>query len=77
MVNNSWLMCRKFDSSTSEDPPCREAMRVKSVEAQTSSRWCGEDVTEVPAEVSFLSLVHDSKLRGPLPIVLVLLQCGI
>ncbi|GFU71458.1 uncharacterized protein TNCV_2378451 [Trichonephila clavipes] len=35
--------------------------------AQTSSRWCGVVVRRggVPAQVSFSSLDHGSKLRGP------------
>ncbi|GFS83975.1 uncharacterized protein TNCV_2363871 [Trichonephila clavipes] len=33
--------------------------------AQTSSRWCGSQEREVPAQLSFSSLDHGSKLRGP------------
>ncbi|GFV14133.1 hypothetical protein TNCV_526081 [Trichonephila clavipes] len=29
---DSWLACHEFESSTIEDPPCREAMHEKSVE---------------------------------------------
>ncbi|GFX37860.1 transposable element Tcb2 transposase [Trichonephila clavipes] len=32
-VTNSWPACRKFEPSTTEDPPCREARHVKSVES--------------------------------------------
>ncbi|GFX73604.1 uncharacterized protein TNCV_1263731 [Trichonephila clavipes] len=41
--------------------------------AQTSSRWCGEEVRRevVPAQVSSTSLDHGSKLRGPSPKTLV------
>ncbi|GFU24119.1 hypothetical protein TNCV_2007121 [Trichonephila clavipes] len=40
----SWLACHEFEPNTAEDPPCRDAMHVKSVEAQTSSCWCGVKV---------------------------------
>ncbi|GFT40233.1 hypothetical protein TNCV_627411 [Trichonephila clavipes] len=47
-------------------------LHVKSIEAQTSSHWCGVEVkTGVPAQVSSSSLDHGSKLRGPSPKVLV------
>ncbi|GFU62909.1 uncharacterized protein TNCV_4591491 [Trichonephila clavipes] len=47
-------------------------IHVKSIEAQTSSHWCGVEVkTGVPAQVSSSSLDHGSKLRGPSPKVLV------
>ncbi|GFU76187.1 hypothetical protein TNCV_4565861 [Trichonephila clavipes] len=41
-------------------------MHVKSVEAQTTSRWCEVEVmrTVAPAQVSFSSLDHGSNLRG-------------
>ncbi|GFX96081.1 hypothetical protein TNCV_2289711 [Trichonephila clavipes] len=47
----------------------RRPMHVKSVNAQTSFRWCsgwkfGE---EVPAQVSSSSFDRGSKLRGPSP----------
>ncbi|GFV56148.1 hypothetical protein TNCV_1489251 [Trichonephila clavipes] len=29
----SWQACHEFESSTTKDPPCRAAMRVKSVES--------------------------------------------
>ncbi|GFU69904.1 hypothetical protein TNCV_2470071 [Trichonephila clavipes] len=61
-----------FEPSTTKDPPCRAAMHVKSVEAETSSRWCGVVVRRgVPAQVSSTSLDHGSKLRGPSPKALV------
>ncbi|GFW05644.1 hypothetical protein TNCV_5025081 [Trichonephila clavipes] len=31
----------ELEPSTAQHPPCKEAMHVKSVRAQTSSRWCG------------------------------------
>ncbi|GFU98765.1 uncharacterized protein TNCV_1214811 [Trichonephila clavipes] len=40
--------------------------------AETSFHWCG--VRGVPAQVSSTSLDHGSKLRGPLPKALVLLN---
>ncbi|GFS84657.1 hypothetical protein TNCV_4607741 [Trichonephila clavipes] len=40
----SWLAYHEFELSTTKDPPCREAMHVKSVESSTLSRCClGED----------------------------------
>ncbi|GFT04517.1 hypothetical protein TNCV_1930241 [Trichonephila clavipes] len=36
-VTDSWSACDEFDPSTVEDSPCRGVMRIKSVEAQTSS----------------------------------------
>ncbi|GFW64719.1 hypothetical protein TNCV_701221 [Trichonephila clavipes] len=45
------------------------SMHVKSVETQTSSRWCGGKVKKgVPAQVLTSSPDHFSKLRGPSPI---------
>ncbi|GFW30934.1 hypothetical protein TNCV_2940341 [Trichonephila clavipes] len=32
-VTNSWPTCYEFEPSTAEDPPCREAMPIESVEA--------------------------------------------
>ncbi|GFW46459.1 hypothetical protein TNCV_4811471 [Trichonephila clavipes] len=32
-VTDSWVVCHEFESSTTEDSPCREAMRVTSVES--------------------------------------------
>ncbi|GFW21579.1 hypothetical protein TNCV_4280941 [Trichonephila clavipes] len=37
-------VCDEFEPSTTEDPSCREAMHVKSVETQASSRWRGVEV---------------------------------
>ncbi|GFV74628.1 hypothetical protein TNCV_5130701 [Trichonephila clavipes] len=39
-VTDSWSACHEFELSTTEDPPCRGPMHVKSVDVQTSSRWC-------------------------------------
>ncbi|GFT42328.1 hypothetical protein TNCV_1786301 [Trichonephila clavipes] len=44
-VTDSWPACHEFESSTAEDLPYMGAVHVKSVEAQTSSRWCGVEVT--------------------------------
>ncbi|GFX34803.1 hypothetical protein TNCV_2327431 [Trichonephila clavipes] len=55
-------------------PPCREEMHAKLnlSRAETSSRWCGVVVRRgMRAQVSFTSLDHGSKLRGPLPKALV------
>ncbi|GFV32381.1 hypothetical protein TNCV_1676671 [Trichonephila clavipes] len=30
-VTDSWLACHEFEPSTTDDPPCRGAMSVKSV----------------------------------------------
>ncbi|GFY10649.1 hypothetical protein TNCV_2194701 [Trichonephila clavipes] len=43
-VTQSWPACHEFESKSSEAPSCRGAMHVKSVEAQTSSRWCSVEV---------------------------------
>ncbi|GFV50293.1 hypothetical protein TNCV_622031 [Trichonephila clavipes] len=40
-ATDSCRACHKFESNTAEDPPCKSAMQVKSVDAQTSSCWCG------------------------------------
>ncbi|GFY14591.1 hypothetical protein TNCV_4827951 [Trichonephila clavipes] len=64
-VTDSWPTCHEFKPSSSEDPPCRVAMHVKSVEAQTSSRRCGVEARRVPTQVSSSSLDHLSKLRSP------------
>ncbi|GFT43754.1 hypothetical protein TNCV_4464271 [Trichonephila clavipes] len=42
-VTYSWQACREFESSTSEEPPCRGAMHVKSVESSNVIPlvWCG------------------------------------
>ncbi|GFW91767.1 hypothetical protein TNCV_3400271 [Trichonephila clavipes] len=42
-VTDSWLACHEFEPSVTENPPCR-GMHIKSVEAQTSSRWCDEGI---------------------------------
>ncbi|GFU12255.1 hypothetical protein TNCV_4600541 [Trichonephila clavipes] len=41
---DSWPAYHEFQLSTAEDLPCRGTMYVKSVEAQTSFRWCGVEV---------------------------------
>ncbi|GFY22051.1 hypothetical protein TNCV_3296951 [Trichonephila clavipes] len=39
---DSWLACHEFEPSTTEDPPCKGAMYVKSaMSSQTSCRCCG------------------------------------
>ncbi|GFX30518.1 hypothetical protein TNCV_3461691 [Trichonephila clavipes] len=42
-VTNSWLACHEFEPSATEDPPCREAMHVKSVVSSNVLPlvWCG------------------------------------
>ncbi|GFW83055.1 uncharacterized protein TNCV_4604821 [Trichonephila clavipes] len=42
-VTDSWTACHEFDPSAAEDPPCREAMHVKSVESSNVLPlvWCG------------------------------------
>ncbi|GFW60207.1 hypothetical protein TNCV_1842881 [Trichonephila clavipes] len=59
-----WPACHEFEPSTAEDPPRRGLMHVKSVETQTSSRWCGVEVRKrrVPAQMSSSSLDLGSKL---------------
>ncbi|GFY10671.1 hypothetical protein TNCV_2194921 [Trichonephila clavipes] len=61
-VTDSCPTCHEFQPSTSEDPPCRGVMHVKSIEDQTSTRWCSVEVRRgVPAQVSSSSLEHCSK----------------
>ncbi|GFU09441.1 hypothetical protein TNCV_5015641 [Trichonephila clavipes] len=43
-VTESGLACHMFKPSTVEDPPCKGTMHVKSVESQTSCRWCDVEV---------------------------------
>ncbi|GFW18419.1 hypothetical protein TNCV_1184471 [Trichonephila clavipes] len=63
-VTDTWPACHEFEPSTTEDMSCREAMYVKSVEAQMSScygLWKLEEgvphISQVPS-----SLAHGSKL---------------
>ncbi|GFV45034.1 hypothetical protein TNCV_907811 [Trichonephila clavipes] len=44
-ITDSWPACHDFEPSTAEDTPCRGAVHIKSVDAQTSSHWCGVEVT--------------------------------
>ncbi|GFX44973.1 hypothetical protein TNCV_3430221 [Trichonephila clavipes] len=64
---DSWPTCHEFESSTSEDPRCRESMYVKYVEVETSSSHCvvwklGEG--SASSDVVFVTRTG-SKLRGP------------
>ncbi|GFW18847.1 hypothetical protein TNCV_5133001 [Trichonephila clavipes] len=45
-VMDSWLVCHEFEPSSIEDPPCRGAMHVKSVESSNVLPlvWCGSVV---------------------------------
>ncbi|GFT39426.1 hypothetical protein TNCV_2423151 [Trichonephila clavipes] len=63
-VPDSWPVCYELEPSGTEDPPCRALMHVKSVGAQTSSRWCLERM------LSSL-LDHGSNSRGTSPKALV------
>ncbi|GFY04429.1 uncharacterized protein TNCV_4415171 [Trichonephila clavipes] len=42
-VTDSWSTCHEFEPNTAEDPPCRGAMHVKSVESSNVLPfvWCG------------------------------------
>ncbi|GFW72855.1 hypothetical protein TNCV_1266981 [Trichonephila clavipes] len=66
-ITDSWLSCHEFEPSTTKDPPCREAMRVKSVESSNVLLlvWYGSWERDVPVQVSSSSLGYGSKLRGP------------
>ncbi|GFU87957.1 hypothetical protein TNCV_1335261 [Trichonephila clavipes] len=47
-ITNSQPTCYEFELSAAEDPPCRGGrMHFKSVEAQTSSHWCGQPLNTV------------------------------
>ncbi|GFX63436.1 integrase catalytic domain-containing protein [Trichonephila clavipes] len=67
----SWLACHEFEPSTTKDPPCKDAMLIKSVVSSNVFPlvWLFGEV--VPAQVSFSSLDLGSKLRGPSPKALV------
>ncbi|GFY10186.1 uncharacterized protein TNCV_2628651 [Trichonephila clavipes] len=62
---------------TSSSPVPLKTRRVEErcmlnlLKAQTSSRWYGSKERGVPAQLSFTSLDHGSKLRGPSPKALV------
>ncbi|GFS73427.1 uncharacterized protein TNCV_1101531 [Trichonephila clavipes] len=49
-VTDSWQVYHEFKTSTTEDPPCREAMHVKSVESSSVLPlvWCGSQERRVP-----------------------------
>ncbi|GFY20686.1 hypothetical protein TNCV_1119201 [Trichonephila clavipes] len=61
--DHSWP-CQEFEPSTTKDPPCRGAMRVKFVENSNVLPlvWCGSLEREVPVQVSSTSFD-----RGPSP----------
>ncbi|GFS72490.1 uncharacterized protein TNCV_2116331 [Trichonephila clavipes] len=59
-VTVSWPVCHEFEPSTDEDPPCRTETHVKSVGAQTSSRWCGMHCSTVFSPEA----KSDGKTRG-------------
>ncbi|GFU78164.1 hypothetical protein TNCV_1026971 [Trichonephila clavipes] len=64
-ATDSWLACHEFEPSATGDPSCKGVMYVKSVEAQTSSCWCGVEVKRgMPVQASYLLLDHGSKLRS-------------
>ncbi|GFV22320.1 hypothetical protein TNCV_3923801 [Trichonephila clavipes] len=72
-VMNSWLACHEFEPSTTENPPCWEAMHVKTVESSNVLllvRWKLGERGE-PSQMSSSSLDHGSKLRSPSPKALV------
>ncbi|GFV93558.1 hypothetical protein TNCV_1988701 [Trichonephila clavipes] len=56
-VSDRGWPCHEFEPSTTKDPPCREAMHVKSVENSNVLPlvWCR---SVVPAQVSSTSLDH-------------------
>ncbi|GFW18417.1 hypothetical protein TNCV_1184451 [Trichonephila clavipes] len=65
-VTDSRPACEEFKPSTAEDPLCKGAMYVKSVEAQISSCGCDVEVRRgVPAQESSSSLENGSKSRCP------------
>ncbi|GFX60031.1 hypothetical protein TNCV_4557121 [Trichonephila clavipes] len=70
-VMGSLLACHEFEPSTTENPPYRGAMHVKSIESSNVLPlvWCKswERGASSAAQVSSSSLDHGSKLRGPSP----------
>ncbi|GFV72914.1 DUF5641 domain-containing protein [Trichonephila clavipes] len=59
----------KLEPSTTEDPPCKGAMDVKSVERSNVLPlvWCSSKVREVPSQLLSSLLDHGSKSWGPSP----------
>ncbi|GFV16457.1 hypothetical protein TNCV_1526031 [Trichonephila clavipes] len=64
-ITDLWSACHEFEPSTTEDPPCGEAMHVKFVETLNVSPFVWWDVLE--EGVSCLSLDHGPKLLGTSP----------
>ncbi|GFU21363.1 hypothetical protein TNCV_2434771 [Trichonephila clavipes] len=62
---DSWPACHEFEPSANEDPSCREAMHVNSVESSNLLPlvWCGSYKRGMPSHVSSSSLDDASKLR--------------
>ncbi|GFV91443.1 hypothetical protein TNCV_2689061 [Trichonephila clavipes] len=64
MVQNYKISTIRNSLTIGKDPPCRDAMHVKPIEVQTSSRWCGvvlKLAEGMPTQVLSRSLDHGSK----------------
>ncbi|GFU45450.1 hypothetical protein TNCV_3625701 [Trichonephila clavipes] len=63
------MACHEFEPSTTEDPQSRRAMPVKSVEAQTSSLWCGVEVrrgcVRSGVSIAFVTMVQNYVSKSP------------
>ncbi|GFX00192.1 hypothetical protein TNCV_296811 [Trichonephila clavipes] len=70
------MACRVTSSSPAPLKTCRVGQRcmLNLSRGETSSRWCGSKERWVPAQMSSTSLDYGSKLRGPSPKALVLLN---
>ncbi|GFT17607.1 hypothetical protein TNCV_2587211 [Trichonephila clavipes] len=61
--NHGWP-CHEFEPSTTKDPPCREAMHVKSVESSNvlPLMWCGKECSSTG--ITFDCIVQPSKAEA-------------
>ncbi|GFX65491.1 uncharacterized protein TNCV_4735391 [Trichonephila clavipes] len=69
-ISDLWLACHEFKPSTSEDPPCREVMHVKSVES-SNVLPCGVEVRrgrcQLRCRPHHLTMVQNDKVRHQKP----------
>ncbi|GFX28194.1 uncharacterized protein TNCV_15331 [Trichonephila clavipes] len=64
---DSWLMCPAFEPSSTEDPPCRKVMHVKSVQCSNVLPfvWCGsyERGCQIRRRPRHLTIVQNYEIR--------------
>ncbi|GFW92595.1 hypothetical protein TNCV_519121 [Trichonephila clavipes] len=63
-LTDTWMACHDFEPCSAEDPPCRGAILIKSIEAQTSTHWCGVEVRR-RGSISGVVLITRSVARSP------------